>query len=227
MKITSCRIKQFTLIELLVVIAIIAILASILMPALSKARSTALCINCASNMKQMGVCAASYADDNQDFMPLSFNATCPSWPDNRLSFDYFMYPYLGKQIKADGYYPVSDVFICPSDSEERSLKGQGKKSYIVNYYIGNYPDKTSDNDYQGKITKIGSGCPYLWELVIKYNDQQYSGWYRAAHYYKTASWALNYPPVYHNGQSNVLFSDGHVEKMRPEILYSRKWIPSE
>jgi prepilin-type N-terminal cleavage/methylation domain-containing protein len=65
------RIKGFTLLELLVVIAIIAILAAMLLPASSKAKTSAQALQCMSNLKQLQLCWAMYTDSNNEVMPLN------------------------------------------------------------------------------------------------------------------------------------------------------------
>jgi len=78
---------RFTLIELLVVVAIIAILASLLLPALSKARDSARGTTCLNNLKQIGTSISFYANDNEDYIPSSttpavwlvYSATYPNW----------------------------------------------------------------------------------------------------------------------------------------------------
>ncbi len=100
--------RGFTLIELLVVIAIIAILASLLLPALSKAKQKAWVVNCFSNLKQLGVGMKMFADDNEERYPLSgvsitWNYTTPDAPTNGWMQQVF--PYIQN----------TNVFHCPGN----------------------------------------------------------------------------------------------------------------
>ena len=76
--------KNFTLVELLIVIAIIAILASLLLPALSKAREKATGIQCVNNLKALGTAIQSYANDCDDMIPYATPREGNGWPQDPL-----------------------------------------------------------------------------------------------------------------------------------------------
>jgi prepilin-type N-terminal cleavage/methylation domain-containing protein/prepilin-type processing-associated H-X9-DG protein len=211
----------FTLVELLVVIAVIAILASMLLPALTAAKAAARRAQCVDNLRQLGLAAQMYWDENDDrtFRYLSGTAN-----GGRLYWFGWLKPGAEGDRDFDlsqgalyGYLQGSGVEICPSLDYQSTIykyKARGAAyGYGYNLYLGRESISTS------LITRPGDTA--LLADAAQVNDFQEPASPEnpmlEEFYYLDAADGAGYPNAHfrHQHQANAVFCDGHVDRERP------------
>lgn len=229
------RVHGFTLVELLVVIGIIAVLFSMLLPALNRAREQARMIQCASNMRSIVTASISYAQENRDCLPIPsaigeiFSASQPASQSLAIamspsaSFGMLDYQhgallrYLGGSQQA-----VYNVMNCPSDIDEirESRKGtlglQNRNfSYSFNCWLRGPVGANS-----GAYAFVGLRMPAVVHpagKVLVFEEQwpndllcDMDNW--------NGTDADDVPALRHIGRCNLGFADGHVGSYMPAEL---------
>lgn len=220
------RSPGFTLIELLVVIAIIAVLASMLLPALSKAKESGRKAKCLNNLRNMGLALLMYAEDNNGLIP---RGNDPLWWR-------VLSPNLGGRTTND--YAKVQIYLCPSYPNKKQLI-----CYVDNAWTFSSPRDTVGSEVIGltRITKFqrpvdtiyfadneaGSWRPVITDLGSSGSIEMNDVWSPVHLPYAPGGKVVNSQRrvalARHGRGPNLLFFDGHAAWKRAEQITVDDW----